>query len=74
MIDRVQELAQAHTDDALARHASRPRSAGRTTCAFTDCGQPIHPVRTANGAVLCIDCQREEEARNAQFSGRRRGG
>lgn len=62
-MDRNQEYTEAFAADALANHKGRlQQSVGRTTCANLDCGDDIHPARTALGAQLCIECQREEEA------------
>lgn len=66
-MDAVQQFAADATDDALRRHQARPVVAGRTTCANLDCGEPIGPARTALGAQLCMECQREHEARSAHF-------
>lgn len=66
-MDRVQQHAQDLAHDALVAHAMRPRPPGRTVCENADCGEGIAPARTAMGARLCIDCQREEEARAAHF-------
>jgi hypothetical protein len=60
-MDQVQALAAAHAEDALKRHAARPKPRGLTHCDTLECRQPIHPLRQAHGAVLCIDCQVEEE-------------
>jgi hypothetical protein len=70
-MDQVQALAAAHVEDALKRHASRPTPQGRTHCDTLECRQPIHPVRQAHGAVLCIACQSAEE--DAQRRQPRRG-
>lgn len=61
-MDRVQQYAADLNADALAQHARRPVQAGRTHCANLDCGEPILPARTALGALLCMECQRAEEA------------
>lgn len=66
-MDRVQQHAADMAGDALKAHATRPRLVGRTHCENADCGESIDPCRTELGARLCIDCQREDEARGAQF-------
>jgi len=67
-MDRVQQHAQDLNSDALAEHARRPVVQGRTHCAQQDCGEPIAPARMALGAQLCLDCQHEQEARDAHFA------
>lgn len=71
-MDAVQQHAQQLAEDALQRHASRPVRTGRTSCENADCGEPIHPARTALGARLCLECQAGEEAQAAHFSTWRR--
>jgi RNA polymerase-binding transcription factor DksA len=61
-MDRVQQHNDDHAEDALRRHAARPRPPGRTHCANLDCGEPIGDARRALGAQLCILCQQAEEA------------
>lgn len=68
LMDAVQQYAADHTADALAQHARRPVVQGRTHCAQQDCGEPIAPERTSLGAQLCLDCQHEQEARDAHFA------
>lgn len=65
-MDAIQDRVQRETDAIIANHTA-PAAAGRTTCARAECGEPIAPQRTAIGARLCIDCQHEEEARQAHF-------
>ncbi len=65
-MDQVQALAEALAEDAVKRHAERPKAVGLSHCDNLDCRQEIHPVRQAAGAVLCIDCQRDEEAERAR--------
>ena len=72
-MDRVQQHAHDMVADALQAHASRPQAIGRAHCENADCGDGIDPRRTAMGARLCLDCQREEEARAAHFNAWRRG-
>lgn len=63
-MDRVQQHAQDLTADALAEHARRnPIKQGLQFCEDEQCGEPITPVRQANGARLCLDCQKAAEAR-----------
>ena len=67
-MERVQQLAIDHAQDALKRHADRPQQLGRRACANLDCQEPITSQRQALGAQLCIDCQRADEAQAAHFS------
>jgi hypothetical protein len=71
-MDRVQQHAEDLASDALAAHARRPRPVGLTSCENLDCREPIAAARTAMGARLCLDCQREEEGRAAHFDRWRR--
>lgn len=71
-MDQVQDFNEAHTSDALHRHASQPRKLGRTSCANLDCGDAIAPPRTALGAQLCLPCQQEEEAQAVHLAAWRR--
>jgi RNA polymerase-binding transcription factor DksA len=66
-MDAIQREAEQLAADAVQQHANRPRQPGRTTCDNADCGEPISAARTALGARLCLECQTEEEARNAHF-------
>lgn len=66
-MDHVQELNEAHTADALKRHAARVLPEGRATCAHADCGEPISDARRRLGAQLCMECQRGEEAASAHL-------
>ena len=72
-MDAVQQHAIDATEDVLRRHHARPVMAGRTHCAILDCGEAINAARTALGAQLCLECQHEEEARDAHFKAWRRG-
>ena len=67
-MDAVQSFNDAHTEDALKRHADRPQQKGRSHCANADCGEPIGDARQALGAQLCLPCQHEEEKRNAHLA------
>lgn len=71
-MDAVQQQALDAAEDALLRHQARPAPAGRTSCANLDCGESIHPARTALGAQLCLECQHEQDARDAHFNTWRR--
>lgn len=71
-MDRLQQFNDDQAEDALRRHADRARPAGRTHCAVADCREPIVPERTALGAQLCMECQHEEDARNAHVRGWKR--
>ncbi len=66
-MDAVQQQALDAAEDALLRHQARAVPPGRTTCANLDCGEPIHAARTALGAQLCLECQHEQDARDAHF-------
>lgn len=67
-MDRVQQHAEDLASDALQAHALRPRQPGLTACENADCREPIAAARTALGARLCLDCQREEEGWAAHFA------
>ena len=69
-MERVQAEALALAEGAVAAHAARPRTEGLTVCERYGCDEAIAPARTALGARLCIDHQREHEAQIAQFSRR----
>ena len=66
-MDRLQQEALDHASDAVAAHADRPRSLGLSHCEREECGEAIAANRTAMGARLCIECQKEVEARAAHF-------
>ena len=68
---QVQQAAVDNVADALARHrANAPtRRPGLTHCETLDCREPIEPQRTALGARLCEDCQREADIRARQYRG-----
>lgn len=74
-MDRVQQHAEDLTAEALAAHARRhPPRPGLQFCEDEQCGEPIAPVRQANGARLCLDCQIAAEARGVHlraWAGRR---
>lgn len=72
-MDQVQQHVDDTASDALRRHANRPRTQGLTHCEVADCCEPIVPARTALGARLCMECQQEQEARDAHLSAWRRG-
>jgi len=65
VIDQAQQRQQEDIDQALARLPKAGK--GRPTCENLDCGEPISAERQALGAVLCIDCQRDDEARAARW-------
>lgn len=67
-MDHVQQLTADLTADALKRHASRPKLAGRTHCGNLDCDQAIAPQRQVLGAQLCLHCQRLEEAEGVHLA------
>lgn len=73
LMDAVQLHALQHAEDALQHHANRPVQVGRTHCENLDCGEPIHPARTALGARLCLECQKGVEAEAAHFRAWRGG-
>lgn len=66
-IDRAQEIEEAQRTDAVALHARRGTSSGTQVCTLPGCDEGIDPRRTAMGATLCIEHQREREARDAHF-------
>lgn len=66
-MDHVQAVADAYTEDALRRHANRPRPSGLSHCENQDCGEPISAERQAMGARLCVPCARAEESRATHF-------
>lgn len=68
----MQQFTEDANNDALQRHAARQRPAGRTHCAMLDCRAAILPQRTALGAQLCLECQREADAIEAKQRGRGR--
>lgn len=61
-VDRVQELQLEEAARIVADHDGIARLPGRTHCAVTGCGEPIHPARSALGAQRCLDCQHAFEA------------
>lgn len=63
-MDAIQERALREQDEIVA-HRPQQVSAGRTHCIRVDCREPIAPQRTALGARLCMDCQQEQDARDA---------
>lgn len=64
-MDAVQERTLRELGEI---EAHRPRlQVGRTHCHRADCGEPIAPQRTALGAQLCMECQHEQDARDAHF-------
>lgn len=67
-MDALQDYNDQRIDDALKRHAARPRPQGLTHCEVADCREAIRPERTALGARLCEECQEEEDKRNAHFA------
>lgn len=67
--DFARDYAERLNQEALARHANRPRPVGFTHCEYADCREPIAPERTALGARLCVDCEEDERLRRAQFAG-----
>jgi hypothetical protein len=71
-MDQCQQFNDDQTEDALRRHADRARPVGLSHCERSDCREPIKPERTALGARLCMECQHEEEAREAHFRGWKR--
>lgn len=67
-MDKLQTFNDEHTADAIRRHAERKQPVGRTHCANVDCREPIFDARRLLGAQLCMECQREEDARNAHLA------
>lgn len=66
LMDAVQDRMLREQDEIL-QHARKPGGAGRTHCARQDCGEAIAPQRTRLGASLCMECQQEQDARDAHF-------
>lgn len=64
-------LCQQYNDDAVAdalrNRAATPRAAGLAACERLDCGEPIHPHRTALGARLCMECQQVDELEASRY-------
>lgn len=67
LIDVAQRRQQEEIDHALA--ARKPAGIGATHCEQADCGEPISTFRQDMGARLCVDCQRDAEARACQRRG-----
>lgn len=67
ILDCAQEYAASHAESAVAAHAGRVRTVGLTHCEEEDCGAPIAPTRTADGARRCVTCQSEHEAQSGRF-------
>lgn len=61
-MDHVQQLNADLAADAQKRHADRPLPVGRSMCANLDCGEPISDFRRLDGAQLCLECAKGEEA------------
>ena len=65
-MDAVQERVLREERELLEQRRT-PRPAGLTHCRRHDCREPIAPPRTALGAQLCLECQHEQDARDAHF-------
>jgi RNA polymerase-binding transcription factor DksA len=67
LIDAVQAQTDAQLENALRRHANRPRPIGLAACENQDCGEPISESRRAEGARLCVACATADERQAAHF-------
>lgn len=68
-MDHVQANVEQMTQSALEKHTRRTAvRPGLTACERHDCGEPIEPPRTARGARLCLECQEEQDKRDAHFA------
>ncbi len=71
----VQDQIDASIDDAVQRARSQlPRGASLKSC--EECGAAIPPARrkAMPGVRLCVTCQSESDAEQANFSGYNRRG
>lgn len=61
----VQEQIDASIEDELKRLQTRRAPEGESLSECAECGEPIPEARRAAipGVKLCIDCQRERDAR-----------
>jgi RNA polymerase-binding transcription factor DksA len=65
VMDTIQERQLREEAEIVA---NRPKPVvGLTRCSRADCGEPIAPQRTALGARLCMECQQEQDARDAHI-------
>ncbi|WP_303749531.1 TraR/DksA C4-type zinc finger protein [Stenotrophomonas pigmentata] len=68
-MDHLQTFNDEHVQDSIKRHQAHQHArAGRTHCERLDCGEPIRPERTAQGAQRCDECEEEHQRRNAHFA------
>lgn len=73
--DAVQQQIDATIDDAVARVRNKLAS-GLGLCECMECGASISEARrqAVPGVKLCIDCQRQLDARADTFAGYNRRG
>jgi len=71
-MDRIQDMTDAHLEDAIKHHSTRLVRAGLPHCENMDCCEPISVQRQGMGARLCVPCQTSEEAQAAHFRAWRR--
>lgn len=68
-MDKLQAFNDDHVQDSISRHQSNSAArAGRAYCERLDCGEPIRPERTRQGAQRCDECEAEHQIRNAHFA------
>jgi phage/conjugal plasmid C-4 type zinc finger TraR family protein len=72
----VQEQIDASIEDELKRLQTRRAPEGESLSECAECGEPIPEARRAAipGVKLCIDCQRERDARPVIRAGINRRG
>jgi phage/conjugal plasmid C-4 type zinc finger TraR family protein len=63
MMDRAQELADLHLQDALAQRQQAARPPALTALECHGCDRPIPEARrlAVPGCCLCVDCQAAAE-------------
>lgn len=73
--DAVQQQIDATIDDAVARVRNK-LAGGPGLCECLECGASISEARrqAVPGVKLCIDCQRQLDARGGTFTGYNRRG
>lgn len=61
----VNEQIEASIEEELKRMAARRRAAGESRATCAECDEPIPEARrkALPGVTLCIDCQRERDAK-----------
>lgn len=66
MADDVDRVQERQLEEVAHANRIRPQRVGRTRCA--ECNEAISLARQALGADLCIEHQREREARDAHVA------